>query len=439
MKRENLIISLSKLTIIAFMVLSIYECFMLFYNPLIEEEYLIKGQVLIAGIYLALYLLSTGIYEAFDIRLNRISDIVYSQILSVLIPDTIMYLIMIFVLRGIPDFLPALATLAVQICFILIWSFFSKKIYIKNITPLKTIVVFDGETDIEQMIIKYNLETRFDVQKKADINECFENPGLLDGFDAVFLCDNNSEKRNKILIHCVENGKNVFVNPNLSDMVMHGAKAKHILYLPIMNAGKYEPDAYYLIAKRLFDFFMSLILLIILSPVLAITAIAVKICDAGPVFYKQTRMTKDGKNFKIIKFRSMRVDAEKNGAQLSSGENDDRITPVGKFIRKIRLDELPQLINILKGDMSFVGPRPERPEIAEKYYEDLPEFALRLQVKAGLTGYAQVYGKYNTTAYDKLKMDLMYIAHPTIANDASIILATLKILFVPESTEGVEN
>jgi lipopolysaccharide/colanic/teichoic acid biosynthesis glycosyltransferase len=134
----------------------------------------------------------------------------------------------------------------------------------------------------------------------------------------------------------------------------------------------------------------------------------------------------------------MRQDAEKDGvARLSSGGADDRITPVGRFIRKVRIDELPQLFNILGGSMSLVGPRPERPEIAEQYYEELPEFALRLQAKAGLTGYAQVYGKYNTTPYDKLQMDLMYIAHPSFLEDLKIIFATVKILFMSESTEGI--
>ena len=167
------------------------------------------------------------------------------------------------------------------------------------------------------------------------------------------------------------------------------------------------------------------------------TAIAVK-SDGGPAFYKQVRLTKDGKQFEILKFRSMRVDAEKDGvARLSTGDKDDRITKVGHIIRACRLDELPQLLNILKGDLSIVGPRPERPEIAAQYCEEMPEFALRLQAKAGLTGYAQVYGKYNTTPYDKLQMDLMYIAHPSLIEDLKIMLATIKILFMPESTEGV--
>ena len=156
--------------------------------------------------------------------------------------------------------------------------------------------------------------------------------------------------------------------------------------------------------------------------------------------YKQERLGKNGKPFKVLKFRSMRVDAENDGvARLSTGDADDRITPVGRVIRKTRIDELPQLINILAGELTIVGPRPERPEIARYYEEEMPEFSLRLQAKAGLTGLAQVYGKYNTTPYDKLQMDLMYIAKPSLVEDLRIIFATVKILFMPESTEGVRE
>ena len=194
----------------------------------------------------------------------------------------------------------------------------------------------------------------------------------------------------------------------------------------------------YRVLKRLFDVVVSALGLVVLSPVFLITAIAIKAYDHGPVFYRQVRLTKDGREFKIIKFRSMRVDAENDGvARLSTGDNDDRITPIGKIVRKCRIDELPQLWNILVGEMSIVGPRPERPEIAEQYYLTMPDFRLRLQVKAGLTGYAQVYGKYNTDPYEKLEFDLMYINNMGILTDLQLMFATVGILFMPESTTGV--
>ncbi len=170
-----------------------------------------------------------------------------------------------------------------------------------------------------------------------------------------------------------------------------------------------------------------------------LAAAAIKFYDKGPILYKQTRLTKDDKEFKIYKFRSMIVNAEGDGVAKLAKENDDRITPVGHFIRATRIDELPQLFNILKGDMSFVGPRPERPEIANEYCKEIPEFCFRTKVKAGLTGYAQVYGKYNTTPYDKLKLDLFYISNYSLWTDIKLILMTVKIIFKKEATEGVDD
>ena len=167
-----------------------------------------------------------------------------------------------------------------------------------------------------------------------------------------------------------------------------------------------------------------------------VTAIAIKAYDGGPVMFKQKRMTLDRKVFEIHKFRSMKVDADKGGKGIVTMQNDDRITPVGKVIRACRLDELPQLYDIFIGNMTIVGPRPERLETIELYEKEMPEFGMRLQVKAGLTGYAQVYGKANTSPYDKLQMDLMYIGEQSVIADLKIIFATIKILFMPESTEG---
>ena len=207
----------------------------------------------------------------------------------------------------------------------------------------------------------------------------------------------------------------------------------------MLRVGRYNPTPEFLLCKRVFDIVVSGLALIVFSPLMVILAIIIRM-DGGTAFYRQKRLTKDGRVFEILKFRSMRMDAEKDGvARLSTGDSDPRITKVGRFIRACRFDELPQLINIIKGDMSIVGPRPERPEIAAKYKEYLPEFDLRLQCKCGLTGFAQVYGQYNTTPYDKLLMDLMYIAQPSMVEDLKICFATVKILFSKESTEGVAD
>ena len=189
--------------------------------------------------------------------------------------------------------------------------------------------------------------------------------------------------------------------------------------------------------KRAVDVVVSGIAAIITLPLFAVIVIGIKLTDGGPVFYTQTRMTKDGKHFQIYKFRTMIQNAEKlSGARLAS-EHDPRILPIGRVLRATRLDELPQIYNILKGEMSVVGPRPERPELAAEIMKEIPEFSYRLKVKAGLTGYAQIYGKYNTTFYDKLKLDLTYIRNYSLLLDLKLILMTPKILLMKESTEGV--
>ena len=231
----------------------------------------------------------------------------------------------------------------------------------------------------------------------------------------------------------------VYIIPRIGDVLMSGAEKMHMFHLPMLRSKRFQPLSEYRGIKRLLDIIFSGLALVLFSPIMLATTIAVKL-DGGPAFYKQTRLTQNGKTFKILKFRSMCVDAEKmTGAVLSSGENDPRITKVGRFIRACRIDEMPQLINIFRGDMSIVGPRPERPEIAAVYEKELPEFRLRLQAKSGLTGYAQVYGKYNTTPYDKLLMDLMYISSASLFMDLRIAIETLRILFDKRSTEGLED
>ena len=187
------------------------------------------------------------------------------------------------------------------------------------------------------------------------------------------------------------------------------------------------------------DIILCSIAMIVAAPIMLVVAIAIKLEDGGPVFFTQKRATIDGKTFDILKFRSMIVDAEKFGEVIPATERDPRITKVGSIIRATRIDELPQILNILKGEMSIVGPRPERVEHVEKYSKEIPEFSYRLKVKGGLTGYAQIYGKYNTSAYDKLRLDLMYIEKYSLLLDIKLILMTLQIMLRKESTEGFKN
>jgi exopolysaccharide biosynthesis polyprenyl glycosylphosphotransferase len=351
--------------------------------------------------------------------------------------DGILYLVLSLMERRLVAVLPILGLFTVQLVISVLWSVCAHKWYFAVFAPKRTAVIHDRGRDVGELIGTYGLSKKFEVCRTATLEECLEgNFAVLEGMQTVFLCGISSHDRNLILKQCVEKGITVYVLPKIGDIIMSGAKQMHLFHLPFLRVGRYDPAPEYLLLKRLFDVVVSGCALIVLSPVMLLVGWAVR-RDGGPAFYRQCRLTKDGKRFDVLKFRSMRVDAEKDGKARLASANDDRITPVGHFIRKVRIDELPQLINILRGDMSIVGPRPERPEIAAEYEKELPEFSLRLQAKAGLTGYAQVYGKYNTTPYDKLQMDLMYIANPSFWEDLRIIFATIKILFLPESTEGV--
>ena len=442
MKRHDLLIRM----IIVFNVLLITAVFILCWewsygDNLWRRAFYGRGNYVVFAMFLVLYSVFGRTYDAFEISLHPVSEMVYSQTLAAFFANFIMYGVICLLSRHLVTIIPLLICFAGQIFLSVVWCVFVHRWYFHRYPPRKTYIIYDMRQDMESLISEYGMEKKFRVIGSCSASECLAaNMSMITPeLQAVYMCGVHSHERNIILKKCIEMGITVYVNPRIGDLIMSGARKMHMYHLPILQVRRYVPTPEYAIVKRFCDILLSSLALILLSPVMTVTALLIR-SDGGPALYKQTRLTKDGKEFKILKFRSMRVDAEKDGvARLSSGDHDDRITKVGKVIRAIRFDELPQLINILKGDMSIVGPRPERPEIAKQYEEELPEFRLRLQVRAGLTGYAQVYGKYNTTPYDKLQMDLMYIARPGFVEDIKICFATVKILFMKESTEGVEN
>ena len=413
-------------------------CWYGYYVNQMENSFYKRGNLLMIALFMLVYFLFARVYNAFLVSINRISEMVYSQVLAALITDGISYIVIVLLVRGFPNLIPGILAIAGQIVISFIWCFLAHHWYFRAFPPQKTMIVYDVREGMEKLINQYDLQKKFQVEEVLQVEECLDNLHKLDKIETVFLSGIHSHDRNIILKYCIEHHIKVYVIPRVGDVLMSGAKQVHMFHLPMFRIGRYDPQPEYIFFKRLFDLAIAGAATIVLSPIMIITAIAIKAYDTGPVFYSQVRLTKDGKEFGVLKFRSMKVNAEKDGvARLSSGDNDPRITPVGRFIRKCRIDELPQLLNIIKGDMTIVGPRPERPSIAAEYEETMPEFRLRLQVKAGLTGYAQVYGKYNTTPYDKLLMDLMYISNANLLDDLMIMFATVKILFMAESTEGV--
>ena len=412
-----------------------------YYNPPLNNMGFFKnGNIILYFIYAVIYFILVEMYGGFRIGSLRITDSVFTQVITVTLTDGIAYLLMCLIARRILNPLILIATLPVVVCVTLLWSVYIHRNFARLFPPKKMILVYANKS---ARSLVYKMSKRYDkfiICAAINVDEGFERISReILNFDAVVICDTENRIRNDILKFCFEHKIVTYVTPKISDIIIRGSEELHILDTPLLVSRNFGAKMEQRIIKRAFDFVVSLIALIVLSPFLLITAIAVKAYDGGPAIYKQKRLTYGGKEFYLYKFRSMVVDAEKDGKARLAAQGDSRITPVGEFIRKTRLDELPQLINILKGEMSIVGPRPERPEIAKEYEETIPEFSFRLNAKAGLTGYAQVMGKYNTTPYDKLKMDLIYIENFSILLDLKIMFMTIRTIFEKESTEGIDE
>lgn len=426
-----------KMVNIVLLMIPFLICWTLYYEPRTTTVGSKQVSVLVMIIFFLICYYFGQRLDCFRVSILQIRDVIFGEVLATMITDIIMYILIWMLSIHLPNLIPGLITWGGQCVIGVIWAYVMHQSYFSTHPPLRTIVIYDERMGMENLIHTYGLEKRFNIKTVYPVESIMDKLEVMEEFDAAFLCGIHSRERNIILKYCISHKIKLFMIPRIADVMMRGSEQIHMLHLPILKTQRYKPSIEYQIIKRTMDIVVSGIATIVLSPLFLITAIAVK-SDGGPAFYKQKRLTKDGKIFEILKFRSMRVDAEKySGAVLSAGENDPRITKVGRIIRACRLDELPQLLNILKGDMSLVGPRPERPELQKEIEKEVPEFGLRLQAKAGLTGYAQVYGKYNTTFYDKLLMDLMYISKPSILEDFTIMLATVKILTSKESTEGV--
>ncbi len=439
-KSHKLFVHFLKWSNIILMALPFALCWYLYYADHINRPFYNKGNWLVIILYAAVYFVFARVYDGLAVSYYRISEMAYSQTLSAILTNVFMYFVIVLIGgRTFPNAVPMLIVLAIQTVLAVVWSLGAHHLYYAVTPPKKTVIVYDMRTGMDNLIHSYGLGKKFKIEKTVNVHEFIANMSLYKKAEVVFISGVHSHDRNVILKFCVDNDIRVYVMPRVGDVLMNSAVRMHMFHLPMLRVERYNPHFEYTFFKRIFDILISGIALVVLSPIMIVTAIAIKAYDGGPVFYKQVRYTKDRKEFKILKFRSMKVNAEADGARLSSGDDDPRITPVGRIIRKLRIDEVPQLFNILGGSMSIVGPRPERPEICAVYEKKIPEFRLRLQAKAGLTGYAQVYGKYNTTPYDKLQMDLMYISSPSLLTDLMLCFATLKILFQPESTEGVKE
>lgn len=435
---KRIIKFLSSMTTVALQMALYWFVWMGYYSSNIELPFFRKGNWLMAALYGVLLLFFVHTYGGLKIGYLRKWDIAYSQILAAICVNGITYIQICLLDRHFVNVIPLVVMTCIQSVAIIIWASVFQWFYAELFPPRKMIMVC-GDRSSFGLKDKMNArEDKYDICElvniKSGLDHVYER--ILD-YEAVIIGDIPSQIRNQIMKFCFEKSIRTYMLPKISDIILRGADDIHLFDSPLLLARNSGFTFEQKVMKRAMDIVISFLLLLLTSPVMLVTAVFIKLYDGGSPIHKQTRLTMGGKEFNVYKFRSMIMDAEKDGIARLAAEGDVRVTPIGKVIRRTRIDELPQLFNVLKGEMSLVGPRPERPQIAAEYSEYMPEFHYRLKVKGGLTGFAQIYGKYNTTPYDKLKLDMMYIENYSFRLDLKLIMMTVKILFMRESTEGV--
>jgi len=412
-----------------------------YYNRyILQNPFFRRGNWVMILLYVVLLIFFMNTYGGFKIGYFKNTNLIFSQGIAVVFTNVFAYVQIAALDKRFVSPLYIIWMTLVELLFILAWTLLFQLLYRQWFPPRRMLFIAGDREDYHLQDKINSREDKYEICAAVSYQLGLDKlKYLIDNYDSVIVGDMPSHERNRLIKYCFEIGKRTYSVPKISDILLRSSNELNIFDTPLLlsrNAGLSVEQQW---LKRMEDIIVSGIMLLLFSPVFLIACVGIKFTDGGPVLYQQERLTKDGRVFMIYKFRTMIVDAEKYTGQTLATEHDPRILPIGRFLRATRLDELPQVINILKGDMSLVGPRPERPQLAAEITKEIPEFPFRLQVKAGLTGYAQVYGKYNTTSYDKLKLDLTYIRNFSLLLDLKLIIMTPKIMLLKESTEGVKD
>ncbi len=393
--------------------------------------------------FVATGLMMVSIYGSYDIGRRKSKPIIYSLSLAFMITDIVTYVQLIIMSTITPDTFAfqlsdiwiLLGVIGIQLILIVVFCYGGNELFFAIIPPEKTVIITTSESNLEKLSAglqkykkQYNVLRVVDY-RRSDLRE------ILSSMSAAVLYDLPREEREALVTYCYEHMINIYVNPEISDVVENFAEHYLLDDVSLLNANVQGLTYEQRFIKRSFDIVLATLLIILCSPIVLVCAILIKLDDGGKVFFFQKRATRGGRVFRVVKFRTMK----ENCGNVSVTEDDDRITKIGRVLRKYRLDELPQMWNILCGDMSFVGPRPEMMENVRNYTRDLPEFKYRLKVKAGLTGLAQVVGKYNTSPKDKLILDMMYIERYSFWRDIKLLFQTVLVLLKKDSTEGFKK
>lgn len=436
------IIKCASSTVIIMLELAIYWYVWLnYYNRNMQQPFYRRGNWLIAGDYVVVLLLLHRLYGGLKIGIYKYWNLVYSHMISIIGVNIFSYVQVVLFDKKMHNPTALMAMTVVDFILVMVWAWAYKKVY-NTLFPKRKLLLVYGQNSMFHLMNR--IDTREDKYEIAKIISIDKGIDLIieqaEKYDGIIIGNIPADMRNKLVKMCFCRDIRSYTLPKLSDILLRSSTELNIFDSPLYlsrNIGGLAWDQK--LVKRMVDIIVASLLLVITSPFFLLIAILIRCTDPGPVLYTQKRLTEGGIIFNIYKFRTMVVDAEKKSGPIKAGDKDPRILPIGHILRATRLDELPQLINILKGEMSMVGPRPERPELTEIITRHIPEFEYRLKVKAGLTGYAQIYGRYCTTSYDKLKLDLTYIRNYSVWLDLKLILMTPKVLFMKESTDGFED
>ena len=444
-RNENLYSSIFKLALTLVLILILGFVFVntwiTEYNVDLRFPYVFKGNAFLMFVYIILVYVFMVILDVNNFSEYRPANTIFSESIAVIFCNILVYFVIIIpsAALGFMPIMPIIIMSIADIIIITVWAIVTYYLH-RKIFPAKELLLISTEGSIDEIAFKFIKRNDLYIIKEkinyneTNLDEIYQKCSL---FNDILIGDVTSEIRNDIIKHCFNNSRNIYVIPKISDILLKYSQDILLFDMPIYLSTYFGISVETKIFKRVFDVVTSILVLVLFLPIWLLVALIIKLEDGGPVFFIQERVTNDNKLFNIIKFRSMKVSNSKE--VLPTLNDDDRVTRIGKFIRKYHIDEIPQFINVLAGDMSVVGPRPERKEHVELYKKDISEFDYRSKVKAGITGLAQIYGKYNTSAIDKLKLDLMYIKKCSLIFDIELVLRTLRVLVLKDNTEGFDE
>ncbi len=389
-----------------------------------------------------------AVYGGFDVGRKKSKPVISAMVAGTVMTDLVAYLQMEImnvnvnnnshlVLFG-RDCLYLLLAIVLQVGIIILFVRVGNDLYFRFHPPRKVLLIpgeWRQEQPLRSKIGRYKLQW--------DVEDCalYSAPDIqarIANAEVIFLAEMPETDKAVLLKICYDLRKDIMCKAQLQETVLANSRPAIVDDAPFLEIEYYKMSFFQRAAKRIGDILISGTALVLLSPLIGIIALAIRAEDHGPVIFRQTRLTIRGRPFTIWKFRTMKVEDSASGSEVSTAIDDPRITKVGKVLRRFRMDEIPQFINVLRGEMSLVGPRPEMISNIDRYKAQLPDFVYREKMKAGITGYAQIEGRYNTTPEDKLMLDLMYIESFSIWLDVKLLMRTVTVIFKHDSTQGFE-